>query len=109
VDQISVTFAALSDPTRRRIIDRLTRGPATVNELALPFKISQQAISRHIAYLENARLIEKHKDGRQQICTLKPNTIREVAKWSEKYRKFWETSYQRLDTLLEELKAEGKK
>jgi DNA-binding transcriptional ArsR family regulator len=107
VDQLSTTFAALSDPTRRKIIDRLTRGPATVNELAEPFKISQQAISRHIAYLELARIIEKHKEGRQQICTLKPKTISEVSKWSEKYREHWEKSYDRLDEVLEELK--GKK
>src|SRR5205814_3681037 len=79
VDHLSSTFAALSDPTRRSIVDRLTAGPATVMELAAPFSISQQAISKHLAYLENACLIEKQRDGRQNFCAIKPDTIREVA------------------------------
>ncbi len=105
VDNLSTTFAALSDPTRRLIVDRLTRGPATVNELAAPFSISQQAVSKHLAYLERARLIEKRREGRQHICALTPDAIREVAQWAEKYRRFWEASFDKLDEYLQHLKA----
>jgi DNA-binding transcriptional ArsR family regulator len=105
VDYLSATFAALSDPTRRSIVDRLTDGPATVNELAEPFSISQQAVSKHLAYLETARLIERQRDGRQNFCALKPNAIREVAKWAEGYRRCWEKNFQRLDALLDEMKT----
>lgn len=104
VNRLSHTFAALADPTRRAIVDRLTRGPATVNELAEPFSISQQAISKHLAYLEMAHLIERQWQGRQNFCALKPATIREVAEWAEGYRQLWERNFQRLDTLLVEMK-----
>lgn len=109
MDQLSPTFAALSDPTRRAIIDRLTRGPATVNQLAKPFAISQQAISKHLAYLAQARLIERQRDGRQTYCALKPGVLREVSDWAERYRAIWETNFQRLDVLLAEMKTEPKK
>ena len=105
MDSLSTTFAALCDPTRRSIVDRLTRGPATVLELAAPFSISQQAISKHLAYLENARLIERQRNGRQNFCALKPHTLREVADWAEGYRRVWETSFRRLDALLAEMKS----
>lgn len=108
VDYLSSTFAALSDPTRRSIVARLTAGPATVMELAAPFSISQQAISKHLAYLENARLIEKQRDGRQNFCAIKPDTIREVADWAEGYRRIWEKNFQRLDALLADMKSEKK-
>jgi DNA-binding transcriptional ArsR family regulator len=101
---LNLTFAALSDPTRRAIIDRLTRGPATINELAAPFAISQQAVSKHIAYLEMAHLIERQWQGRQNFCALKPEAIREVAKWADSYRECWEKNFQRLDVLLAEMK-----
>ena len=103
---LDLTFAALSDPTRRAIVDRLTRGPATVNELAAPFSISQQAISKHIAYLEMAHLIERQWQGRQNFCALKPETIRQVADWAENYRSCWEKNFQRLDVLLAEMKKQ---
>ena len=108
VDHLSVTFAALSDPTRRSIVARLTAGPATVMELAAPFSISQQAISKHLAYLENAHLIERQRAGRQNFCAIKPDTIREVADWAEGYRRIWENNFQRLDALLAEMKSEKK-
>ena len=98
-------FAPIADPSRRAIVDRLTNGPATVNELAVPFAISQQAVSKHIAYLEMANLIERQWQGRQNYCALKPETIREVAEWADGYRRFWEKSFQRLDTLLAEMKS----
>jgi DNA-binding transcriptional ArsR family regulator len=105
--RLSFTFAALSDPTRRAIVERLTNGPATVNELAEPFTISQQAVSKHIAYLEMANLIERQWQGRQNFCALKPETIREVADWADGYRHCWEKSFQRLDVLLTEMKKKA--
>jgi DNA-binding transcriptional ArsR family regulator len=105
VDHLSATFAALSDRTRRSIVSRLTAGPATVMELAKPFSISQQAISKHLAYLETARLIVRQRAGRQNFCALKPDTIREVAEWAEGYRCIWQANFQRLDVLLAEMKA----
>ena len=104
MSRLNFTFAALADPTRRAIVDRLTHGPATVNEIAEPFAISQQAVSKHLAYLEMAHLIERQWQGRQNFCALKPETIREVAEWADGYRRCWEKSFQRLDTLLAELK-----
>ena len=106
VDRLNLTFAALCDPTRRAIVDRLTRGPATVSQLAAPFSISQQAVSKHLAYLENAHLIERLRNGRENFCALKPDAISEVAHWVEGYRQFWEKSFTRLDLLLEEMKKQ---
>jgi DNA-binding transcriptional ArsR family regulator len=106
VDNLSQAFAALSDPTRRAILARLMQGPSTVTELAEPFAVSQQAISKHLAYLENAKLIAKKRRGREHFCTLEANAIKPVADWADNYRKFWEGSYQRLDALLETMKAE---
>ena len=106
MDQLGLTFAALSDPTRRLIVDRLTNGPATVNELAAPFSISQQAVSKHLAYLASAHLIERRWQGRQNFCALKPEAIRQVAQWAEGYRRIWKRNFQRLDALLAEMKSE---
>jgi DNA-binding transcriptional ArsR family regulator len=106
VDKLSATFAALCDPTRRSIVNRLTDGPATVHELAKPFSISQQAVSKHLAYLETARLIERKRDGRQNFCALRPDAIRDVAKWADGYRQCWEKNFQRLDLLLEQMKKQ---
>jgi len=100
---MSATFAALSDSTRRAILVRLKEGPASVSELAEPFLISQQAISKHLAYLERARLIEKRRDGRQQVCRLNPEPMQDVAAWVEQYRRFWEDALGQLDSLLHEL------
>ena len=104
VDYLSLTFAALSDPTRRAIVNQLTHGPATVHQIAAPFSISQQAISKHLAYLEAARLIQRRRSGRENFCALKPEAIHQVSKWAEGYREFWEKNFQRLDLLLEEMK-----
>ena len=105
VNHLNAAFAALSDPTRRKVIDRLRRGPASVGELSRPFRISQQALSRHIATLEAARLIDKEKVGREQICRLRPDAIRKVSDWAENFRAFWEDRYDRLDEVLVELKS----
>jgi DNA-binding transcriptional ArsR family regulator len=109
VDKLSITFAALSDPTRRQIVGRLARGPATVNELTEPFSISQQAISKHVAYLEKANLLEKRREGREHICSLTPGAIRVVFDWAAGFQKLWEERYDRLDGILEEMKAAERK
>ncbi len=109
VDSLGTTLAALADPTRRSILERLANGPATVGELAGPFRISQQAVSKHLAYLERARLVEKRREGRRHVCTLSPVPFREVADWVEHYRRFWEQSFDRLDDYLRELKKKEKK
>jgi DNA-binding transcriptional ArsR family regulator len=103
VDTLTVTFLALSDPTRRVILDRLRRGAATVNELAEPFGVSQQAISKHLAYLERASLIEKRKEGREQFCSLRAEPLRRAYEWMDDYRQFWEGAFDRLDVLLKRL------
>jgi DNA-binding transcriptional ArsR family regulator len=106
VDNLTVTFTALSDPTRRAIIDRLLNGSASVNDLAEPFQVSQQAISKHLAYLERANLIKKHKDGRNHICALNAEPFREIDGWVNKYRDFWDGAIDRLDAFLDEIKSE---
>lgn len=105
MDTLSTTLAALADPTRRAILHRLADGPAPVRELAEPFRMSQQAISKHIACLESAHLIEKRADGRLRICTLDPKPLKEVADWAEEYRAIWEANFARLDDVLDEMKA----
>ena len=106
VDNLSSAFGALSDPTRRMILDRLTRGPATVNELAQPFDITQQAVSKHVACLERARLIVKQRRGRERVCALRPGPLRDVAEWANSCHQFWHESFARLDTLLPEIEKE---
>jgi DNA-binding transcriptional ArsR family regulator len=103
VHQLNVTFLALSDPTRRVILERLRRGAATVNELAEPFGVSQQAISKHLAYLERASLIEKRKEGREQFCSLRAEPLRQAYEWMDDYRQFWEGAFDRLDAMLKRL------
>ena len=109
VDRLSTSFIALSDPTRRLILERLARGAASVNELAEPFQISQQAISKHLAYLERAELIEKHRDGRQRLCALRPHALEDVVAWVQKCREFWNESFDQLEVLVREMKAKEKK
>ena len=109
MDSLGTTLAALADPTRRSILERLANGPATVGELAGPFRISQQAVSKHLAYLERARLVEKRREGRRHVCTLSAVPFQEVADWVEHYRHFWEQSFNRLDDYLRELKKKEKK
>jgi DNA-binding transcriptional ArsR family regulator len=106
VDQLGVTFAALSDATRRGMIERLSRGPASVHGLTESFAISQQMISKHIAYLVRARIVMKTKRGRESICTLRPEAIRTVGEWAFSYRRFWEESFDKLDVLVNQMKNE---
>jgi DNA-binding transcriptional ArsR family regulator len=106
VDRLNTTFAALSDPTRRAMVDRLTRGPATVHGLTEPFALSQQMISKHIASLVRARIVVKTKRGRESICTLRPEAIKTVSDWAMNYRRFWEESFDKLDAVLNQMKEE---
>ena len=109
MDTLNETFVALSDPTRRTILERLRRGTATVNELAEPFGISQQAISKHVAYLERARLVEKRREGRQQFCTLQPRALKDACLWMDQYRRLWDETFDRLDLFLEQSQQRKKK
>jgi DNA-binding transcriptional ArsR family regulator len=95
-DSLSATFAALADPTRRAILARLVLGEASVGAIAEPFELSLPTISRHLTVLEEARLIERHKDAQWRRCRLRPESLLEAASWIERYRAFWEG---RLDAL----------
>jgi DNA-binding transcriptional ArsR family regulator len=106
VDRLGTTFTALSDPTRRAMLKKLTLGPATVHGLTEPFELSQQMISKHIAYLVRARIVVKTKRGRESLCTLRPGAIKAVADWALDYRRFWEESFDKLDAVLQEMKKE---
>ncbi len=104
VNQLDTTFAALSDPTRRAMIERLSRGPASVHHLTEPFALSQQMISKHIACLVRARLVSKTKHGRESVCTLRPEAIKTVSDWAFNYRRFWEESFDKLDAVVNQMK-----
>lgn len=108
-DQLSKTFAALADPTRRAILGRLTRGETSVSELAKPFKMTMPAISKHLKVLERAGLVERGREAQWRPCRLKAKPLREVADWVEQYRQFWETRLDRLEEYLQEVQAESKK
>jgi DNA-binding transcriptional ArsR family regulator len=99
-DRLSVVFAALADPTRRAIIARLADGNATVTELAEPFSISLPAISRHLKVLERAGLISRSRSGQWRSSTLEAAPLREATDWMERYRVFWDASFDRLDAHL---------
>jgi DNA-binding transcriptional ArsR family regulator len=102
-DQLSVVFAALADPTRRAIIARLADGDATVTELAEPFSISLPAISRHLKVLERAGLILRSRSGQWRSSTLQTAALKEPTDWMERYRIFWDASFDRLDQHLRQV------
>ncbi len=104
-DALDATFAALADPTRRAILARLASGEASVTELAAPFEMTQPAISKHLKVLERAGLISRGLDAQRRPSKLEAAPLAEATEWLEDFRKFWETSYQQLDSLLDELKA----
>jgi DNA-binding transcriptional ArsR family regulator len=107
-DHLSATFAALADPTRRAILARLASGEANVTELAKPFDMSQPAISKHLKVLERAKLISRGRDAQSRPCRLEARRLKEAASYIDRYRRFWEESFDRLDDYLDELKKKKK-
>jgi DNA-binding transcriptional ArsR family regulator len=107
-EHLDATFAALADPTRRAILARLASGPATVKELAEPFEMSLPAVSKHLKVLERARLITRGREAQWRPCELDPAPLKEVSEWMERYRQFWEESFDRLDAYLQTLQAKDK-
>ena len=109
VDQLSTTFAALADPTRRAILARLASGERSVTELAAPFEMSLPAVSKHLRVLERAGLIVRGRDAQWRPCRLNASPLKQVADWTERYRHIWEARLDRLDDYLKELKAKEKR
>lgn len=108
-DHLSLTFAALSDPTRRSILSALSRGERSVGDLARPFKISGPAITRHLHVLERSGLITRSRRAQWRPCRLKARPLKEAVDWLEHYRKHWEESLDRLEAYLEEIHPTKKK
>jgi DNA-binding transcriptional ArsR family regulator len=108
-DPLTTTFAALADPTRRAILNRLASGEASVTELAEPFEISLPAVSKHLKVLERAGLIARSREAQWRPCRLEPGPLKDVAEWVERYRRFWEQSFDRLEAYLGELQSEENK
>ena len=104
-DQLSTTFAALADPTRRAILARLLHGECSVTRLAEPFKMSLPAVSKHLGVLERAGLIERGREAQWRPCRLEAGPLKQVAEWAEPYRAIWEKRFDRLDTYLQQLKG----
>ena len=108
-DQLSTTFAALANPTRRAILARLVSGERSVTELAEPFDMSLPAVSKHLRVLERAGLIARGREAQWRPCRLEAGPLKEVADWAEHYRAIWEQRFDRLDTYLQQLKAKEKR
>lgn len=109
MDQLSVTFQALSDPTRRAILERLSKGTASVSELAEPFDMSGPAITKHLKVLENAGLITREKEAQFRPSKLNGAPLKEAQDWMQQYKTFWEESFDRLEIYLDSLNAKKKK
>ncbi|WP_298931997.1 helix-turn-helix transcriptional regulator [uncultured Ramlibacter sp.] len=108
MDTLSATFAALADPTRRAILSRLAMGPANVTELALPFTMSQPAISKHLKILERAGLISRSREAQARPCSIQAAPLQEVVEWAGGYRQLWEEGFGRLDSYLQDLQTKEK-
>ena len=108
-DHLSSTFAALADPTRRAILARLALGETSVTELAEPFDMSLPAVSKHLKVLERAGLIRRGREAQWRPCRIEATALKQVDDWLERYRRFWEESFDRLDDYLREMQAKGKK
>jgi len=106
-DSLSLTFAALADPTRRAMLARLAQGPATVKELAEPFSISMPAISKHLKVLEHAGLIERGREAQWRPAQLIAEPLKDVSEWLERYRTNWEENFDRLEEYLREIQREN--
>jgi len=105
-DRLSATFAALADPTRRAILARLALGEASVTELAEPFEMSLPAVSKHLKVLERAGLVARGREAQWRPCRIEAAPLRDVDDWLERYRRFWDESFDRLDGYLRRLQAE---
>src|SRR3982074_3984086 len=108
-DQLSVTFAALADPTRRAILARLSQGEASVTDLAKPFDLSLPGISKHLKVLQRAGLITQSRNAQWRPCRLEGGRLKEASDWVGEYRRFWDESFERLDEVLQDLIKEEKK
>jgi DNA-binding transcriptional ArsR family regulator len=108
-DELSATFAALADPTRRAIVGRLAEGEATVNELAEPFHLKLPTVSKHLKVLQRAGLVTQGRKAQWRPCRLETAPLKEVADWVERYRRMWEERFGQLDTYLAELQAKEQK
>ncbi len=108
-DHLSVTFAALADPTRRAILARLSQGEASVTELAKPFDLSLPGVSKHLKVLQRAGLITQSRSAQWRPCRLEAGRLKEAADWVGDYRRFWDESFQRLDEVLQQLVKEDQK
>jgi DNA-binding transcriptional ArsR family regulator len=102
-DTLSLTFSALADPTRRAMLERLARGPATVKELAEPFTLSMPTISKHLKVLEHAGLIERGREAQWRPAQLNPEPLKDASEWLERYRENWEENFDRLEEYLRKL------
>jgi DNA-binding transcriptional ArsR family regulator len=107
-DHLSMTLTALADPTRRAILARLARGEATVTELARPFNLSLPAVSKHLKVLQRAGLVTQERKAQWRPCRLEAAPLKDVADWVERYRQFWDASFDRLDDYLRELQNKEK-
>jgi DNA-binding transcriptional ArsR family regulator len=108
LDPLSMTFQALADPTRRAILARLALGETSVSELAEPFEMSLPAVSKHLKVLENAGLITRSREAQWRPCKLEPIALKTVDDWLERYRRFWEERFDRLEDYLREIQAQEK-
>jgi DNA-binding transcriptional ArsR family regulator len=108
-DRLDATFAALADTTRRAILARLADGPASVTELAEPFDMTLPAISKHLKVLERAGLISRGREAQWRPCQLDAGPLKEVAEWTDRYRRFWEESFDRLNEYLKQLQERQKR
>ena|SRR5215203_21207 len=108
-DQLSLTFGALADPTRRAILARLAEGDATVNELAEPFDLKLPTVSKHLKVLQRAGLVSQSRRAQWRPCRLEPEPLKQVAEWAEAYRANWERRFEHLDTYLVELQKKEKR
>lgn len=107
-DALSVTFAALADPTRRAILGRLAQGECTVGELAEPFEMSMPAVSKHLRVLERAGLVAQRREAQWRRCRIQAEPLRDVSEWAERYREIWEARLDRLDEYIGQIKKERK-
>jgi DNA-binding transcriptional ArsR family regulator len=107
-DQLSSTFAALADPTRRAILARLASGECSVTELAEPFEMSMPAVSKHLRVLERAGLIARGREAQWRPCRIEAGPLKQVAEWTEQYRQIWETKFDNLELYLQALQKEKK-